>query len=573
MSDWVAKQTCVTTATANEKLFTKKEVRLARTARDLIKNAAYPSEKDAVNLVQDGNVKDIPVVAADIHRSFDIYGKPHAAVRGKKTAKRISRALIDPDLKQTQHAPQTLIDAKIRRLKESIRSVHAGLPWILPQIFVKDLMEYAVSRYNLRQSASSGKTVSPRVAFTGRKPNYQKELALGFGDYVECYNPKVTSNDATMDRTEPSLMFLKAKFDGLGRFEKIKARLVANGAQQDKTLYPDNSSPTAAMQSILMMLTVAAKEKRKIAAIDIGGAYLNAEMTGEEVVMELEPFLTKLLSQVAPEVVPFVDESTGKLYFRLDKALYGCVQSAKLWFDTLTSYLRDLGFTHNEFDPCVMNKMIKGKQCTLVIFVDDILALAGRDQDIDWVVSKLKDRFGDVKCNRDRDLSYLGMHIRMGGGAVIVSMRAYVEALLTEFGVTGVAASPATGNLFQTHDSAEPLSKSDSKRFHTIVAKLLYLAKRLVVMLGQANVLCMSSKQKIVTRDSTEAELVGLSDKCMEVLKASDFMKSQGYDTGVPTIAQDNMSTITLVTKGGGKYRNKHLKVRQAHVKELVDDG
>ena len=66
----------------------------------------------------------------------------------------------------------------------------------------------------------------------------------------------------------------------------------------------------------------------------------------------------------------------------------------------------------------------------------------------------------------------------------------------------------------------------------------------------------MSSKQKIVTRDSTEAELVGLSDKCMEVLKASDFMKIQGYDTGVPTVAQD---TITLVTKkkGGGKYRNK----------------
>ena len=59
----------------------------------------------------------------------------------------------------------------------------------------------------------------------------------------------------------------------------------------------------------------------------------------------------------------------------------------------------------------------------------------------------------------------------------------------------------------------------------------------------------------------------------MEVLKASDFMKSQGCDTGVPTIAQDNMSTITLVTKSGGKYRNKHLKVRQAHVKELVDNG
>ena len=69
-------------------------------------------------------------------------------------------------------------------------------------------------------------------------------------------------------------------------------------------------------------------------------------------------------------------------------------------------------------------------------------------------------------------------HIRMGGGAAIASMRAYIEALLTDLGVTGVASSPATGNLFQTHDSAKPLSKNDSKRFHTIVAKLLYLTKR-----------------------------------------------------------------------------------------------
>ena len=36
---------------------------------------------------------------------------------------------------------------------------------------------------------------------------------------------------------------------------------------------------------------------------------------------------------------------------------------------------------------------------------------------------------------------------------------------------------------------------------------------------------------------------------------------------------QDNDSTITLVTKGGGKYRSRHFRVRQAHVKELIDKG
>jgi hypothetical protein len=144
-----------------------------------------------------------------------------------------------------------------------------------------------------------------------------------------------------------SLMFLKTMFDGLGRFEKIKARLCANGADQDRKLYENLSSPTAMMQSLLMVLTIGAREARKAAAMDIGGAYVEVIMTGEDVIMELDPLLANMLAKIAPEVIPYIDKK-GKLLGKLDKALYGCVQSAKLWYDTLTEYLRSIGFVHNE---------------------------------------------------------------------------------------------------------------------------------------------------------------------------------------------------------------------------------
>jgi hypothetical protein len=41
-------------------------------------------------------------------------------------------------------------------------------------------------------------------------------------------------------------------------------------------------------------------------------------------------------------------------------------------------------------------------------------------------------------------------------------------------------------------------------------------------------------------------------------------------DMMIPLILQDNMSTISLVTKGGGKPRTKHLRVRQHLIKERV---
>ena len=76
----------------------------------------------------------------------------------------------------------------------------------------------------------------------------------------------------------------------------------------------------------------------------------------------------------------------------------------------------------------------------------------------------------------------------------------------------------------------------------------------------------MSSKQKMVTKDSTESELVGLSDKIMSVVQCYDYVQAQGVECVVPVVHQDNTSTITLVTKGGGQYRTKYLRVRQAFV-------
>ena len=437
-----------------------------------------------------------------------------------------------------------------------------------------------------------------------------------------------------------SHMFLKAKFDAQGVFEKIKARLVANGAQQDKKLYDNTSSPTAKLQSVMMVLVLAAQQRRRVTCVDIGGAYLNAPMEGESVIMELDPMLTKFALEIKPDLKPFVDQR-GKLLVKLDKALYGCVQSARLWYDTLTKFLKSKGFVHNEVDPCVMNKGRGVNQVTIVIYVDDILISAKNQCDIDRLIGELKTEYREVKTTDQTDFSYLGMHIRATHGRVEVSMQAYTEGVLAENEVSGSVTTPATGNLFKIGDSPR-LSDRDAEKFHTTVAKLLYLAKRtrpdillsvaflttrvkeptqedknklarvlkylngncgrklifrpstasgiigyidasfglhddgrshtgLIVTLYGCNVLCESSKQKIVSRDSTEAELIGLSDKMMKVLECHEFIIQQGIQIGMPIVMQDNNSTITLVTKGGGKYRTKHLKARQAQVKELID--
>ena len=56
-----------------------------------------------------------------------------------------------------------------------------------------------------------------------------------------------------------SKVFMKDKYLASGAFDRYKARLVAGGHQQDKSLYDDLNSPTIATSHIL---TIAALQKK-----------------------------------------------------------------------------------------------------------------------------------------------------------------------------------------------------------------------------------------------------------------------------------------------------------------------
>ena len=51
-------------------------------------------------------------------------------------------------------------------------------------------------------------------------------------------------------------MFLKEKFTQEIEFLTLKSRLVASGDQQDRALYEDESSPTASITVIFIVLTI-----------------------------------------------------------------------------------------------------------------------------------------------------------------------------------------------------------------------------------------------------------------------------------------------------------------------------
>jgi len=443
-----------------------------------------------------------------------------------------------------------------------------------------------------------------------------------------------------------SSMFLKEKFLSTGEFEKLKARLVAGGHMQDKSLYDDISSPTVATTAVFMIAAIAAKEGRTVATLDIKAAYLNADMVGRKVYMKLDPVMASILSKLAPQYIPYLLPD-GSLIVVLDKALYGCVEAAKLWFDNLAATLEKGGFVKNPMDPCVFNLGEGADQCTIVVHVDDLMITAKDPSVVENAIKMLSDAYKGVSCNRGVKHSYLGMTFDFSlSGKVKISMEGFIKSVLSLYEVTGTAATPATEHLFDVRQSPA-LSEEDRTEFRSRVAKLLYLAKRVrpemlpatvflatrvqcatdddmnklnrllrylngapdlgvvlsadddiaggvyayidasygvhadakshtgtVITIGKGPVFVKSTKQKVVSKSSTEAELIGVSDGSSQVLWTREFLIAQGYEVRAATLYQDNKSTIHLCEKGRSTSdRTRHIKIRYFFVKDKIDNG
>jgi len=443
-----------------------------------------------------------------------------------------------------------------------------------------------------------------------------------------------------------SFMFLREKFFANGDFEKLKARLVAGGHMQERLASEDVSSPTVSLCALMTVAAIAHKEKRKVAVVDVTGAYLKVLLgKDKDIFMRLEPALAAIYVDLDPSFRPFLS-ADGSLVVRLARALYGCIESAKLWYELLTSALEKQGFVKNPKEHCVLNKMTaSGKQITVVVYVDDLFITCEDQSAIDDLVGFLKREFTSITEREGTVHNYLGMTFDFSNEAALkVTMAGYENDVLGGYVVQGTAVTPATNALFDIRASPD-LSKEQAEEFHSRVAKLLYLAKRtrpdiltaiaflstrvsqpteddwlklervlkylngskgmgimltvddgimpkvyidasyavhsdgkshtgVFITLGSGPIYVQSSKQKLVSKSSTEAELIGVSDGLSQFLWVREFILYQGYNFGATTLYQDNMSTIALATKGPTNAPGtRHIHIRYFFIKDRVDSN
>ena len=198
-----------------------------------------------------------------------------------------------------------------------------------------------------------------------------------------------------------SLIHIKKKRDG-----SLKGLACADGRpQRATTTKEDASSPTASLDAILLTCVIDAYEEREVATVDIPNAFVQTDLdlrnkdgSKKKVIMKITGKLADILIQTAPELYgsyAVKERGTIVIYVEILKALYGLLLVAVLFYKKLLKDLQAKGFVLNKYDPCVVNKVIRGKQCTIVWWVDNLKVSHKEKEVIDGIIVWLKDKYED----------------------------------------------------------------------------------------------------------------------------------------------------------------------------------
>ena len=225
--------------------------------------------------------------------------------------------------------------------------------------------------------------------------------------------------------------------------------------------------------------------KKDLVIIDVPGVYLNEYIPENKYLfIKFDNKFVDIMCAVSPELVKDVRFEKGKkmLYLKLRKVLYGCIESALLWYTLFLNNLSDLGFKVNPYDKWVTNKKIEGHQCTIVWYVDDVKVSYINKSVIFDKLNYTQQEFGNITISRGNNHKYLGMDIELlNDSRISISMKKHIDELLNMIpgGVKGSTTSPVKKQeMFEINNMSQELDQKCADLFYPAVAKILWITKR-----------------------------------------------------------------------------------------------
>ena len=214
----------------------------------------------------------------------------------------------------------------------------------------------------------------------------------------------------------------KIKRDTEGNIILYRARIVAQGFTQcPGEDFFETFAPVAKIESIRLLLAIAAILDWEIHVIDVDSAFLNSTMPEDQTVYLSQP-------------PGYVAEGKEDFVWKLGKALYGLKQSGHLWYQKLKGILEQIGFHACKSDPCVFIHSSPSATSIISSHVDDLGLFCDSVVEVQLLKSQIRKHVSIKDLGEIQ--SILGIEVIRDRKARTISLshRRYIDEIVARFG-------------------------------------------------------------------------------------------------------------------------------------------
>ena len=415
------------------------------------------------------------------------------------------------------------------------------------------------------------------------------------------------------------------KMDELGNVVRNKARLVAQGYNQEEGIdFDETFAPVARIEAIRLLLAFACHMNFKLFQMDVKSAFLNGFIQ-EEVYVEQPP--------------GFEDHEKPNHVFKLQKALYGLKQAPRAWYERLSKFLMEKGFSRGSVDTTLFLKKNRHDLLVVQIYVDDIIFGATNQKLCECFAKDMQNEF---EMSMMGELTFfLGLQVKQNKDGIFINQTKYIKDMLKKFEIPEVKEMPTPMSPATKLDKDEKGKDVNQKLFRGMIGSLLYLtASRPDIMfsvclcarfqacpkeshlsavkrifryligtqnlglwyprgtsfdligfsdadyagskidrkstsgtchfLGHMLVSWSSKKQNSVALSTAEAEYIAAGNCCAQILWIKQQLSDFGVSLNNIPIFCDNTSAINITKNPVQHSRTKHIEIRHHFIRDHV---
>ena len=179
--------------------------------------------------------------------------------------------------------------------------------------------------------------------------------------------------------------------------------------------------------------------------------------------------------------IPNQDTNHNMYCVKLKRSLYGLKQSGRMWYNQLSEYLVQKGYSNSDDCPCVFIKRSTSGFCIISVYVDDI-NIIGNSESIDEARNHLKTEFEMKDLGKTKFC--IGLQIEHLHSGILVHQSTYIQKVLEKFNMdkSYPAKSPMVvrsidlkKDVFRPRDEGEEILGSEFP-YLSLIGALMYLA-------------------------------------------------------------------------------------------------